>query len=125
MATYKVRGNSHNVIYQYRTSTGQVKQLWESYETKLEAIQRKAYIDHLQAQKRTEELRQVALEYRRSRAIEKAATKIGRENADISEPIISEDPDENLLKTYREFMERFLPAYARKKISPLKPTTAM
>ena len=115
MATYKVRGNSHNVIYQYRTSTGQVKQLWESYETKLEAIQRKAYIDHLQAQKRTEELRQVALEYRRSRAIEKAATKIGRENADISEPIISEDPDENLLKTYREFMERFLPAYARKK----------
>ncbi len=63
MATYKVRGASHNVIYSYRTSTGQTKQQWESYDTELEAVQRKAYIELLQSQKRTDELRQAALDY--------------------------------------------------------------
>ena len=87
MATYKVRGASHNVIYSYRTSTGQAKQQWESYDTELEAVQRKAYIDLLQSQKRTDELRQAAMEYKRSRAIEKAASKIARDRQDDGEPV--------------------------------------
>ena len=115
MATYKVRGASHNVIYSYRTSTGQTKQQWESYDTELEAVQRKAYIELLQSQKRTDELRQAALDYKRSRAIEKAAIKIARDRQDDGEPAIADTPEENLTRTYREFMERFLPAYARKR----------
>lgn len=115
MATYKVRGASHNVIYTYRTSTGQAKQQWESYETELEAVQRKAYIDLLQSKKRTDELRQAAMEYKRSRAIEKAASKIARDRQDDGEPIMADAPEENMTRTYREFMDRFLPAYARKR----------
>lgn len=115
MATYKMRGNSHCIIYQYRTSTGQLKQQWETYESELEAVQRKAYIDHLQTHKRAEEIRQSALDYKRSRAIEKAAVKIGQSNPDVAESQIAGDPDENLVKTYREFMEKFLPIYARKR----------
>ena len=45
MATYQVRGSSHNIIYLYRTDDGKSKQHWETYETELEAIQRKAYIE--------------------------------------------------------------------------------
>lgn len=48
MATYQVRGSSHNIIYLYRTDDGKSKQHWETYETELEAIQRKAYIELLQ-----------------------------------------------------------------------------
>ena len=47
MATYKVRGTAHNVIYPYRAEDGKVKQQWETYSTELEAMQRKTYIDYL------------------------------------------------------------------------------
>lgn len=115
MATYKVRGTSHNVIYQYRTSSGQVKQQWESYESELEAIQRKAFIDYLQSKKQTDEIRKQALEYKRSRAIEKAASRISHESADCLEAPTAMNSEENMLRTYKEFMDKFLPAYARKK----------
>ena len=45
MATYKVRGIAHNIIYPYRTEDGKVKHQWETYSTELEAMHRKAYID--------------------------------------------------------------------------------
>ena len=54
MATYKIRGTSHNVVYPYVTASGKRKQQWESYTTELEAIQRKAYIDFLQNHKNTD-----------------------------------------------------------------------
>ena len=57
MATYKIRGSSHNVIYTYRTDDGKYKQHWESYDTELEAIQRKAYIDFLQKNRRQDDIR--------------------------------------------------------------------
>ena len=50
MATYTIRGRSHNIVYTYKTIDGKRKQQWESYSSELEAIQRKAYIDYLQAQ---------------------------------------------------------------------------
>ena len=55
MATYKVRGNAHNVIYPYKTPDGAKKQQWETYETELEAVQRKAYIDYLQKSRNADE----------------------------------------------------------------------
>ena len=42
MATYKVRGIAHNIIYPYRTEDGKVKHPWETYSTELEALHRKA-----------------------------------------------------------------------------------
>ena len=48
MATYTIRGTSHNIVYTYKTIDGKRKQQWESYSSELEAIQRKAYIDYLQ-----------------------------------------------------------------------------
>ena len=72
MATYKIRGSSHNVIYTYRTSDGQYKQQWESYDTELEAIQRKAYIDFLQKNKRQDDIRLAVAEYKEKRSPAKA-----------------------------------------------------
>lgn len=71
MATYQVRGSSHNIIYLYRTDDGKSKQHWETYETELEAIQRKAYIELLQKEKRYDDIRLAVLDYKRRRAIEK------------------------------------------------------
>lgn len=115
MATYKVRGAAHNVVYPYRTELGATKQQWETYDTELEALQRKAFIDHLQKEKRYEEVRQAALAYKRQRTIEKAKKEMllaYGDQAEIPLPGIRED---NTHRTYREFMERFLPFYSRKK----------
>ena len=67
MATYKVRGTSHNVVYPYVTSLGEKKQQWETYTTELEALQRKAYIDYLQKNGRFDDIRKAAIEYKRNR----------------------------------------------------------
>ena len=64
MATYQVRGSSHNIIYLYRTDDGKSKQHWETYETELEAIQRKAYIELLQKEKRYDDIRLAVLDYK-------------------------------------------------------------
>ncbi len=63
MATYKVRGTAHNVIYPYRTEDGKVKQQWETYSTELEAMQRKTYIDYLQKNRLRHEIQKAAAEY--------------------------------------------------------------
>ena len=59
MATYTIRGTSHNVVYTYKAADGKRKQQWESYSSELEAIQRKAYIDYLQSQNRTSDIQQL------------------------------------------------------------------
>ena len=114
MATYKVRGTSHNVVYPYMTSLGEKKQQWESYSTELEALQRKAYNDYLQKNGRSDDIRKAAIDYKRNRAIKKSAEKIAKQNPAAAEQTPQEASDENLTRTYREFMEKFLPSYARK-----------
>lgn len=85
MATYKTRGNAHNVIYTYKTQSGERKQQWETYPTELEAVQRKAYIDYLQRNKMQSELEAAAREYLQMRGIskpqetKKTETKIGQQ----------------------------------------------
>ena len=119
MATYTIRGTSHNIVYTYKTIDGKRKQQWESYSSELEAIQRKAYIDYLQAQNRTSDITHEAAEYRRKKAIEKTAQKIAAENAAVVVEPPSIETEDNMSKTYRDFMERFLPIYARKRnLSP-------
>lgn len=71
MATYKVRGTAHNVIYPYRTEDGKVKQQWETYSTELEAMQRKTYIDYLQKNRLRHEIQKAAVEYQCKRSVER------------------------------------------------------
>lgn len=87
MATYTIRGTSHNVVYTYKAADGKRKQQWESYSSELEAIQRKAYIDYLQSQNRASDITHEASEYRRKKAVEKVAQKIAAENA-VATPIL-------------------------------------
>lgn len=114
MATYKVRGNAHNVIYPYKTPDGAKKQQWETYETELEAVQRKAYIDYLQKSRNADEIYRVAMEYKAKRAAEQAAIEAAKSPLDIPEPVILSGED-NTDKTYGEFVEKWLPIHARKK----------
>lgn len=115
MATYTIRGTSHNVVYTYKAADGKRKQQWESYSSELEAIQRKAYIDYLQSQNRASDITHEASEYRRKKAVEKVAQKIAAENAVATPDTPSPESEDNMSKTYREFMERFLPIHTRKK----------
>ena len=115
MATYTIRGTSHNVVYTYKAADGKRKQQWESYSSELEAIQRKAYIDYLQSQNRTSDITHEASEYRRKKAVEKAAQKIAAERTATAPDTPSPESEDNMSKTYREFMERFLPIHAGKK----------
>ena len=114
MATYTIRGTSHNVVYTYKAADGKRKQQWESYSSELEAIQRKAYIDYLQSQNRTSDITHEASEYRRKKAVEKAAQKIAAEKTATAPDTPSPESEDNMSKTYREFMERFLPIHARR-----------
>lgn len=110
MATYKIRGSSHNVIYTYRTTEGQYKQHWESYDTELEAIQRKAYIDFLQKNKRHDDIRLAAAEYKEKRGPAKATYSAVLSDSGQAKP----SQEDNTHRTYAEFIDRFLPFYARK-----------
>lgn len=111
MATYTVRGNSHNVVYTYRASDGRLKQHWESYTTELEAIQRKAYIDFLKKAKREDEILAAVAEYKETHVAVKSAVTPSSE----SETPAHSEQEDNTNRTYGEFMERFLPVYARKR----------
>ncbi len=117
MATYKIRGNSHNVIYTYKAQDGMHKHHWESYTTELEAMQRKTYIDYLQKNKRQDELLQAVKEYTEKRAEERRAQETAY-TASEGVSVAPANPD-NTDKTYREFAEKWLPFHARKeRLSP-------
>jgi integrase len=81
--------------------------------TELEAIQRKAFIDFLQKNKRYTEILKAVIDYKRTRAIEKAARTVDDSESEPStgSSVTNED---NTYKTYREFIQKFIPFYARK-----------
>lgn len=114
MATYKVRGTAHNIIYPYRDEHGKKKQQWETYTTELEAMQRKALIDYLQNNRLYGDLLKAVLEYKRKKALERAVSEqFQLPTPDVTPP--SDAKDDNMGKTYREFAEKWLPFHARKK----------
>ncbi len=120
MATHTVRGSSHNIVYVYRIGK-EKKQVWETYQTELEAVQRKSFIDYLQRNKMIQELDKAAAEYRKRRAVERA---VEAQFAQAAETPSEPSPDatrSNLQKTYREFAEKWLPIHVRKK--SLAPNT--
>lgn len=116
MATYKIRGNSHNVIYTYKAQDGTHKPHWESYTTELEAMQRKTYIDYLQKNKRQDELLQAVREYTGKRAARKVQEALSMPSEAV--PAVPANSG-NTNKTYREFAVKWLPFHARKeRLSP-------
>jgi len=115
MATYKIRGTSHNVIYPYFDESGGYKQQWESYDTELEAIQRKAFVDYLQKKKDREGMLKAVLDYKSKKTIE----KIEKESKDVGSVFVS--GEDNTGKTYRDLAQKWLPFYARK--NRFKPTS--
>ena len=119
MATYTARGSSHSIIYWIEGPEGR-KQHWETYTLELEAMQRKAYIDYLQKTSQTEELFTAAMDYKQKRAAEKAASSTSTLPATSMLPKQPADED-NTQKTYREFVDKWLPAHARKR--RFSPTT--
>ncbi len=113
MATYKVRGTAHNIIYTYRTEAGETKQQWETYVTELEAKHRKAYIDYLQKSNLDREVMKAALEYRRKKAVEKAINE--QFQPGIPELVTASGMvEDNMGRKYAEFVEKWLPFHARK-----------
>ncbi len=114
MATYKIRGSSHNVIYTYRTQDGKTKQQWESYDTELEAIQRKAYIDFLQKNKRQDDITLAAATYREDRTVKQLSQENAADQSNAGICLVPSAED-NIHRTYGEFIDRFLPFYARKR----------
>lgn len=118
MATYTVRGNSHNVVYTYFDELGHRKQIWETYMTEVEALKRKAYIDSLQKNQLRSEVTKEALEYRRRSMIAKAVSEQMKPENPVPMPHGVRNAD-NTQKTYREFAEKWLPFHVRKKrLSP-------
>lgn len=114
MSTYTVRGSTHNIVYTYRIGQER-KQQWESYATELEAMQRKSYIDYLQRNKMNQALVKASMDYRQQRERERTFRQTYSVNAYVLEPQVSAVESENLNKTYREFVEKWLPFHARKK----------
>lgn len=114
MSTYTVRGSTHNIVYTYRIGQER-KQQWESYATELEAMQRKSYIDYLQRNKMNQALVKASMDYRQQRERERTLRQTYGVNAYVIEPQVSAVENENLNKTYREFVEKWLPFHARKK----------
>lgn len=94
----------------FRTSDGKYKQQWESYDTELEAIQRKAYIDFLQKNKHQDDVRLAVAEHKEKRSPAKAVYNTTPDSDGQS----AIQPEDNTRRTYAEFIERFLPFYARK-----------
>jgi Site-specific recombinase XerD len=117
MATYKVRGNTHNIVYTYFTTAREQKQQWESYSNELEALQRKALIEYLQKEKRYDDLRREALNYKAGKDAERERRE-AQQLASMPQSILPVGED-NRKKTYQEFIEKWLPYHARKnRLSP-------
>jgi len=119
MATYKIRGTSHNIIFPYRTETGEIKQHWETYTTEREAIIRKAFIGCLQKDKDVIGLQRAVNEYKQKQLLDRIIN-----NAPVSDEELAEltpTTSDNLHRTYREFALKWLPFHARK--NRLSPTT--
>jgi len=113
MATYKVRGNSHNIIFPYTTETGEYKQQWETYTTELEATQRQAYIGYLQKTKDIIGLQKAVNEYKESKLLARVSRETPIDNEEIEK--LTPSSKNNLHRTYKEFALKWLPFHARKK----------
>ena len=118
MASIKYKNNAVKVVYDYRTRDGEVKQQWETYYTELEAKQRKVVIDDLQKKKDYISLLSEVIAYKEKMnalRVEKG-TKVNTNIPDSKKPI----DKNNLDKTFRDFIYKWLPFYERSKGNSVK-----
>jgi len=113
MATYKIRGNSHSVIFPYKTESGETKQQWETYTTELEATTRQAFIEYLQKTKDINGLQKAVNEYREKKLLERVRIEYPIDDNELEK--LAPSSKNNLHRTYREFALKWLPFHARKK----------
>ena len=113
MATYKTRGNSHCVIFPYKTEAGETRQQWETYTTELEATIRHAQIGYLQKAKDIIGLQKAVNEYKQTKLLSRKEREYTIDNNALTK--LAPPSTDNLHRTYREFALRWLPFHARKK----------
>jgi integrase len=119
MATYKIRGGSHYVIFPYKTETGETKQQWEAYTTELEAITRQAVIGYLQKTKDDVGLQTAVNEYKQTKLLAKLKRETAVDDGELDK--LAPKSTSNMHRTYKEFALKWLPFHARKK--RFSPTT--
>jgi len=116
MASIVQRGSSCAVKFDYLDEDGQKIQHWESYKTKLEAMQRKAVIDNLQEKGQNGKIRDLAIEYK----VNKADVRHQRAKADTIAPLNDNSAlsivrkSDNLTKPFSEFAKVWVPVHVRK-----------
>ena len=86
MASIKKRKSTFSVIYWYLDNAGERKQKWDTFETKKEAKQRKAFVEYYG--KQVEEKDIIA-------RVKKAWTRSGKKVGDIKEMDLYIKPEEN------------------------------
>ena len=69
----------------------------------------------MQKEKRYDDIRLAVLDYKRRRAIEKTQRELAQANAGLPNVPMPSTKEDNTHQTFKHFMERFLPFYARKK----------
>ena len=117
MATLQYRGKAVNVKYTYFNDDREYKTQWETYYTELEAIQRKGLIDLLQKHKDHEGIRKAVAEYKEMKNRERIEK--GHKINDNIIGLRAPKNENNLDKTLKEFLCRWLPFHARiKRYSP-------
>jgi len=107
------RGNAINVKFPYFSDNGEYKTQWETYYSELEAMQRKATIDYLKKKKDYEGIRKAVQEYKEKKNAERVA-KGHKINDNVPGMNIPKKGD-NLHKTVKDFMHKWLPFHARKR----------
>ena len=113
MARYKKRGNSHCIIYTYKDENDDDATIWETYQTEILAMQRKATIDYYQRSKDTDKIRELALQYRATQQDKKNFLDEKRAIASmLDEPM--EFPSTGNV-TWQDFLPVWLPAYVKLK----------
>lgn len=109
MASLVERTRSTCVKYYYQNEQGKASCQWESYSTKLEALQRKLVIDDLQEKDDHEGLRAEAQAYKQRRAEEKFSAKQQDDEAMRDGGIAADTPEDRSRMTIDAFFEYWLP----------------
>ncbi len=118
MASIKYKGNAVKVVYDYINRDGEKKQQWETYYTELEAKQRKVIIDDLQKKKDYTALLSEVIAYKEKMNALRVERGV-KVNTNVPDTHKPKDKN-NLDKTFRDFIYKWLPFYERNKGNSVK-----
>ena len=118
MAIIKYRSNAVNLVYRYKDRDGEWQRHWETYYTELEAKQRKVIIEDLREKNDYDGLLNEVIAYKDKMNVLRVdkGTKVNTNAPDTSRP----KDKNNLDKTFRDFIYKWLPFYERNKGNSVK-----